>query len=85
MSNGCPVCLGLGRVVAFGAAEPIVVLCPECAGLRITPASAEDPCQGRAGPPGPLEGFLRQLGPALPAPRPYEPDGSSSEFKRSTS
>jgi len=43
MSNQCPVCLGLGRIVAFGAAMQVVSLpCPECAGLDITPASAED-------------------------------------------
>ncbi len=43
MSNGCPVCAGLGRVLAFGACrDPIAVPCPECAGLSITPASAED-------------------------------------------
>lgn len=43
MSNGCPVCAGLGRVLAFGVSrDPIVVPCPECAGMSITPASAED-------------------------------------------
>ncbi len=43
MSNGCPVCGGLGRVLAFGAcSDPVPVTCPECAGLAITPASAED-------------------------------------------
>jgi hypothetical protein len=43
MSNGCPICLGLGRVLAFGACrDPIPVPCPECAGLEITPASADD-------------------------------------------
>ncbi len=43
MSNGCPVCAGLGRVLAFGAcSDPVPVACPECAGLAITPASAED-------------------------------------------
>jgi hypothetical protein len=43
MSNGCPVCGGLGRVLAFGACnEPVAVPCPECAGLAITPASADD-------------------------------------------
>ncbi len=43
MSNGCPVCAGLGRVLAFGArVDPVAVPCPECAGLAITPASAED-------------------------------------------
>lgn len=39
--NGCTVCDGLGRLLAFGAV-PVVVPCPECAGLNITPASAED-------------------------------------------
>jgi len=43
MSNRCPICAGLGRVLAFGAcAEPLSVPCPECAGLSITPASADD-------------------------------------------
>ncbi len=43
MSKRCPICAGLGRVLAFGACvEPIPVICPECAGLPITPASAED-------------------------------------------
>lgn len=43
MSNRCPICAGLGRVLAFGACtEPLSVPCPECAGLAITPASAED-------------------------------------------
>ena len=43
MTNGCPVCLGLGRIVAYGAAmQPLSVPCPECAGLATTPASAED-------------------------------------------
>jgi hypothetical protein len=43
MSNGCPVCAGVGRVLAFGAcSEPVPVACPECAGLAVTPASAED-------------------------------------------
>jgi hypothetical protein len=43
MSNGCPVCAGLGRVLAFGAcSDPVPVACPECAGLAVTPASAED-------------------------------------------
>ncbi|HYZ90928.1 MAG TPA: hypothetical protein VFA34_00875 [Actinomycetota bacterium] len=43
MTNGCPVCGGLGRVLAIGASrDPITVTCPECAGLAITPASAED-------------------------------------------
>ena len=43
MSNRCPICAGLGRVLAFGACrDPIPVPCPECAGLAITPASADD-------------------------------------------
>ena len=43
MSNRCPVCAGLGRVLAFGVCDdPIAVPCPECAGLAITPASADD-------------------------------------------
>ncbi len=47
MSNGCPVCVGMGRVLAFGAShEPIPVSCPECAGLAITPASADDDLRG---------------------------------------
>jgi hypothetical protein len=41
--NGCPVCGGIGRVLAIGRCrDPIPVPCPECAGLSITPASAED-------------------------------------------
>lgn len=43
MSNGCPSCNGVGKVVAFGLSrEPVTVICPECAGLSITPASRED-------------------------------------------
>jgi excinuclease UvrABC ATPase subunit len=43
MSKRCPICAGLGRILAFGACvDPIAVICPECAGLAITPASAED-------------------------------------------
>lgn len=43
MSNKCPICAGLGRVLALGACrDPIPVPCPECAGLSITPASADD-------------------------------------------
>jgi hypothetical protein len=59
MSNGCPLCAGVGRVLAFGVApDPVPLRCPECAGLAITPASADD------------DGFtylIRQAGPALPA------------------
>lgn len=43
MSNRCPVCIGTGRIVAFAAfGDPVPVVCPECAGLHITPASADD-------------------------------------------
>ena len=43
MTNNCPICAGLGRVLAIGACrDPIPVPCPECAGLSITPASADD-------------------------------------------
>jgi hypothetical protein len=43
VTNGCPICSGIGRILAFGACrDPIAVPCPECAGLQITPASAED-------------------------------------------
>lgn len=43
MTNHCPICAGFGRVLALGACrEPIPVPCPECAGLSITPASADD-------------------------------------------
>ena len=43
MSNRCPICAGFGSVLAFGACvEPLALPCPECAGLSITPASAED-------------------------------------------
>ena len=43
MSNGCPVCAGLGRVIAFGVSiDPVVVTCPECAGMALTPASADE-------------------------------------------
>lgn len=41
--NGCPVCGGIGKVLALGTGcDPIAVACPECAGLAITPASADD-------------------------------------------
>jgi hypothetical protein len=41
--NGCPVCCGLGRVLAIGiGGEPMPIRCPECAGLATTPASADD-------------------------------------------
>ncbi len=43
-TNGCPVCSGLGRILAFGLCdEPVCLPCPECAGLAVTPASADDP------------------------------------------
>jgi hypothetical protein len=43
VTNHCPICAGLGRVLALGACRyPIPVPCPECAGLSITPASADD-------------------------------------------
>ncbi|HVE93136.1 MAG TPA: hypothetical protein VNE62_12685 [Actinomycetota bacterium] len=42
-NNGCRVCSGLGRILAFGLGEgPVCLPCPECAGLAITPASADD-------------------------------------------
>lgn len=42
-NNGCPVCGGLGRVLAFGfVGDPVPIRCPECAGLAITPACADD-------------------------------------------
>lgn len=66
MSNGCPVCLGLGRVVALGASgRPFPLLCPECAGLAITPASAEDHRSTVPEDPVP-DAELRQTGPADP-------------------
>lgn len=41
--NACPVCGGAGRVIAFGFnVEPQVFGCPECAGLAVTPASADE-------------------------------------------
>jgi len=44
MNNGCPVCIGLGRLVALGGSmQPVSLPCPECAGMAITPASADDP------------------------------------------
>jgi hypothetical protein len=64
VSNHCPVCMGLGRVLALGACrQPIPVPCPECAGLSITPASADDiRCYGVAEITA-----LLLLHPALPA------------------
>lgn len=43
MSNGCPVCYGIGRLLVFAGFGPLTVVCPECAGLEITPASADRP------------------------------------------
>lgn len=45
MNPRCPVCGGNGKVLAFGmnSGEPVVMTCPECAGLAILPASADDP------------------------------------------
>ena len=67
MANGCPVCGGVGRVLAFGACrDPIPVTCPECAGLQITPASADDHLI--AYPAAEITRFLLGRWPALPAP-----------------
>lgn len=54
----CPVCLGLGRVLAFGfAGAPVPLRCPECAGLDVLPASADDPPAPPEGPaPDPAPG-----------------------------
>ncbi len=39
----CPLCWGLGKILAFGVAlHPVALACPECAGLDVLPASAED-------------------------------------------
>lgn len=70
MTNGCPVCGGIGRVLAFGACrDPIPVACPECAGLAITPASADD--HSSSGlctyPAAEITRFLLGRWPALPA------------------
>lgn len=66
MANGCPVCLGLGQVLILAATiEPSSVPCPECAGLLITPASAEDDIAR-----DPVAALLRRIGlsrPALPS------------------
>jgi hypothetical protein len=67
MTNGCPVCGGVGRVLAFGACrEPIPVTCPECAGLAMTPASAEDETALRRYPVAEVTQFLLGRWPALP-------------------
>ncbi len=42
VGNGCPVCDGWGWVVGHGVKRPMRLPCPECAGLDITPASADD-------------------------------------------
>lgn len=69
MSNGCPVCAGLGRVLAFGACRyPISLPCPECAGLSITPASADE--QLRWYTVAEITDLLLRH-PALPAPRDF--------------
>jgi hypothetical protein len=66
MTNGCPVCGGIGRVLAFGTCrDPIPVTCPECAGLQITPASADD--HVRRYPVAEITQFLLGRWPALPA------------------
>jgi len=66
MTNGCPVCGGIGRVLAFGRCrDPIPVTCPECAGLQITPASADDDL--RTYPVAEVTRFLLGRWPALPA------------------
>jgi len=65
MTNGCPVCGGIGRVLAFGTCrDPNPVTCPECAGLQITPASAED--HVRRYPVAEITRFLLGRWPALP-------------------
>lgn len=65
VSNRCPVCGGYGRLVAFGATdEPIPVPCPECAGLAVTPASADDHLARRVPDPEPVTFLLEQSPPA---------------------
>ena len=65
MTNGCPICGGIGRILAFGACrDPIPVTCPECAGLQITPASADDHL--RTYPVAEITRFLLGRWPALP-------------------
>ena len=42
-TNRCPMCCGLGRILAFGVGmQPVVMGCPECGGLDLTPASADE-------------------------------------------
>jgi hypothetical protein len=56
VSNGCPVCCGLGRVLAFGlTGYPVCFCCPECAGLSVPPASADDHLAPSSGPDGEKE------------------------------
>ena len=75
MTNGCPICAGVGRVLAFGACrDPIPVPCPECAGLAITPASAED--YMRAYSVREITALLLER-PALPAPQELDQASSS--------
>lgn len=79
MSNGCPLCCGVGRVLAFGVvAEPTPIRCPECAGLEIVPASADD-----------FPWRLNLSAPALPSPeagdRPETPNFEEEERARDRS
>jgi hypothetical protein len=70
-TNGCPICAGLGRVLAFGVThEPVAIACPECAGLAITPASADDRAMRSYSAREILDLLLRH--PALPAPTELE-------------
>lgn len=80
MSNRCPVCAGMGKVLAFGVSQdPMAVICPECAGLAITPASAEDL---RAYTVGEITRML--LRPALPAP-PADPADPAMDLPEASS
>lgn len=73
MSNGCPVCGGLGRVLAFGVCrEPTPVTCPECAGLAVTPASADDQPRVLAYSARDITSFLLGPRPALPSGPPKQ-------------
>lgn len=43
MGNGCPVCGGIGKLLATAFnGVPISMPCVECAGLMIPPASVDD-------------------------------------------
>lgn len=44
MTNRCPICDGQGDVTAFSndGSKMLRITCPECAGLAIAPASADD-------------------------------------------